>query len=523
MLRFRMTVLYRTKQRKLLWSRGGSNGVFVGTYEGKDETTVIVTLPVKHTLAQALTIQRALPTGKGLGVVTTSKGLAIRCEPEHRDEVALACRPDEAAAYGELFSLKKEDSSLYIVHGVDGMITGPILHECLKRSMGWLVKPVRPDKSHSWGCRDWQVWATEPPRTMLFCIRTNEGRQMRGEISKVTTQPRKSAWETGATPQQPTPYAEPRQGVWHHYDDTGYLGQQQYYDSAQQYDGDWAQKCADAAQMNVEPDTVPDYWDPTTGLGDAAEAAAPAADTWNNWADAEDEHCHGWDSAHGSHRVWPTTPAPPPEQELSETPAEFDRRRQGETTTPAETKRRRSASGGENLRATDAAQQANDNQVTSGDATSILIARLQKDQADAIERTRLLHEDACASSGRIESLSNLISGQAQLLANLEGTVAETKTGLTSLENTVTTLNTNVNKIGEDLRAFIAASMAKPAVAVAPAATAAPARRAAERRTRSEADDDETTNARGSDSWREPRSPRRGGTDDSSRSDPGAGY
>ena len=183
MLRFRMTVLYHTKQREQLWSRGGTNGVFIGTYEGKDETTVIVTLPVKHTLAQALAIQRALPSGTGLGVVTTAKGLALRCRPEHRDSVALRARPDEAAAYGDLFSLKKEDSNLYIVHGVDGMITGPILHECLKRSLGWPAKPVRPDKSHSWGCRDWHVWATEPPRTTLVELRTNEGRQMSCEIT----------------------------------------------------------------------------------------------------------------------------------------------------------------------------------------------------------------------------------------------------------------------------------------------------------------------------------------------------
>ena len=170
-----MTILYHSKHREKLWNRGGSNGVFVYSYEGRDESTVIVTLPIKHTLAQALACHRALPAEVGLGVVTTPKGLAIRCRPEHRDAIALKARPDEAAAYGDLSSLKKEDSSLYIVHGVDGMLTGPILHECLKRSINWQAKPIRPVKSNSWGCRDWHVWAQQAPTTELVQLRTNEG------------------------------------------------------------------------------------------------------------------------------------------------------------------------------------------------------------------------------------------------------------------------------------------------------------------------------------------------------------
>ena len=63
----------------------------------------------------------SLPAEYGLGVVTTPKGFALRCRPVRRDQIAFKARPEEALAYGELFSLKREDCSLYIVHGVDGM------------------------------------------------------------------------------------------------------------------------------------------------------------------------------------------------------------------------------------------------------------------------------------------------------------------------------------------------------------------------------------------------------------------
>ena len=120
--------------------------------------------------------------------------------------------------------------------------------------------------------------------------------------------------------------------------------------------------------MHVEPAEVPDYWDPTAGLGDAAEAAAPAADT--SWADADaaaPDGYAGWNSIRGTHNVAPAAPAPPPEQELGETPAEFELRRQAE----AETARRTAQHEAE------AAQQARDDQAAAGDATSILLAKLQ--------------------------------------------------------------------------------------------------------------------------------------------------
>ena len=108
-----------------------------------------------------------------------------------------------------------------------------------------------------------------------------------------------------------------------------------------------------------------------------------------------------------------------------------------------------------------------------------------------------------------------MAGQAQLLKNLEGTVGATAAGLTSLETTVSSLNANVNKIGEDLRAFITASMTKTEVKDKPA-----------RRGKKSTDDDESTTARGIDHspsrQRSPRGSKHRNSDDSARSDPGTG-
>ena len=253
--RFRATVLYHSKCHEKVWSRGGTNGVFVYNYEGRDATTVVVTLPVKNTLAQALTVHRALPAGVGLGLVTTPKGFALRCKPEHRDAIAATARPEEALAYGDLFALKREDCQLYMVYGVDGMITGPVLHNSLQRSIGWLAKPIKPAKSNSWGCRDWHVWAKVAPRTQIVRLTTNEGRAMNCEIAKVEPRERKSAWDVAAGPsvQRPTYYADKGDGG----DDN---------DTTRQYDGDWSA---------VEPDD----WDPTAGLGAEAKPSP-------SWADA---------------------------------------------------------------------------------------------------------------------------------------------------------------------------------------------------------------------------------------------
>ena len=287
---------------------------------------------------------------------------------------------------------------------------------------------------------------------------------------------------------------------------------QQHYDTDQQYDGDWTQRCADAAQMRVEPTEVPDYWQRKEAEEAAAETAAPEAD--NSWADedaASPVGYAGWDNIRGYHNAEPAAPAPPaePEQELGETPEQFDLRRQAE----AETARRAAQHEAE------AAQQTRDNQAAAGDATSILLAKLQKEQADGLERTRILHEEACISNGKIEQLSALVAGQVQMLQNLEGTVKQTASGLTSLETTVSSLNANVSKIGEDLRAFIAASMTKAE------GKDKPARRRLAGKDKS-AEDDDSTAARAIDHspsrQRSPRGAKNRHSDDSARSDPGTG-
>ena len=405
------------------------------------------------------------------------------------------------------------------------MITGPILHECLKRSIGWSVKPVRPDKSHSWGCRDWHVWATEPPSTARVELRTNEGRQMSCEIAAATAQPRKSAWETAETRlQQPHHYAVPRAGVWHNYDDSGYVGQQHYdtYDTDKQYDGDWTQKCADAAKMTVEPTDFPDYWDPTSGPGMPAsyfgepvtpasypaQAAAPTADS--SWADEDATSpagYTGWDNIRGYHNVEQSAPAPPaePEQQLGETPEEFDLRRQAEAEAARRTAQHEAA----------AAQQARDKQAAAGDATSILLAKLQKEQADSHERTKVLHAEACIANGKIEQLAALVAGQVHAFQALEGTVKLTASGLTALETTVNTLNANVTQMGDDIRAFIAAGATKAEDKDKPAK-----RRLAGK----DKEDDDSAAARvhSPSRQRSPRGAKNRSADDSARSDPGTG-
>ena len=333
---------------------------------------------------------------------------------------------------------------------------------------------------------------------------------MNCEITAATAQPRKSAWETAESRlQQPHHYAEPRAGVWHNYDDNGYVGQQ-HYDTDKQYDGDWTQRCADAAQMTVEPAQFPDYWDPTSGLGDAAQAAAPAAD--GSWADEDATSpvgYKGWDNIRGYHNVEPAAPAPPaePEQELGETPEEFDLRRQAE----AETARRAAQHDAE------AAQQTRDKQAAAGDATSILLAKLQKEQADGHERTRVLHEEACIANGKIEQLTALVAGQVLTLQTLEGTVKLTASGLTSLETTVSTLNANVTKMGDDIRAFIAAGATKTED------KDKPAKRRLAGKDKSAEDDDSTAARDHSPSrQRSPRGAKNRSADDSARSDPGTG-
>ena len=96
---------------------------------------------------------------------------------------------------------------------------------------------------------------------------------------------------------------------------------------------------------------------------------------------------------------------------------------------------------------------------------------------------------------------------------------ETAAGLTSLETTVSSLNANVNKIGEDLRAFITASMTKAEV------KDKPARRRPSGKDKS-AEDDESTAVRAIDHspsrQRSPRGAKNRHSDDSARSDPGTG-
>ena len=144
-------------------------------------------------------------------------------------------------------------------------------------------------------------------------------------------------------------------------------------------------------------------------------------------------------------------------------------------------------------------------QIAAGDATSLLIAKMQQEQLDALERTRLLHEEASASNSKIQDLSALLAGQAQLLKNLEGTVGTLTAGLTTLEGSVGALNANVSDIATELRAFIAASMAKD-------------------KPSKSADDGKSPAARSSDHspsrQRSPRGLKHRGSDDSTRSDPG---
>ena len=129
-------------------------------------------------------------------------------------------------------------------------------------------------------------------------------------------------------------------------------------------------------------------------------------------------------------------------------------------------------------------------QIAAGDATNQFIAKMQIEQRDQLERTRLLHEAASDSNAKIEGLSSLLAGQAQLLKNLEGTVGAPNTGLT-------TLTASVSDIAKELRAFIASN----------------------KQTRSN-DDGPTSAGRNSDhSPSRQRSPRRQ-TGDGARSDPG---
>ena len=79
-------------------------------------------------------------------------------QSQHQDTVAQLAKPDEAQAYGSLFALKKEDSSQYMLRGVDSQVTGPVLFRSLPDSIQWAVKPIKPEKSKTWGARDWLVW-----------------------------------------------------------------------------------------------------------------------------------------------------------------------------------------------------------------------------------------------------------------------------------------------------------------------------------------------------------------------------
>ena len=135
-------------------------------------------------------------------------------------------------------------------------------------------------------------------------------------------------------------------------------------------------------------------------------------------------------------------------------------------------------------------------QIAAGDATNQLIAKMQLEQRDQLERTRLLHEAASDSNTKIEGLSSLLAGQAQLLKNLEGTVGTLNAGLA-------TLSASVSDIATELRAFIASSKDKQSKST-----------------------DEGQSSAGSTSDHSPsrqRSPRglqNRGTGDGARSDPG---
>ena len=66
--------------------RSGTQGVFIRTAE-RDEELTVVNLPIKTTLAEATTLHKKLPAGLGEGVVTTARGFAIRCAPNHKADI----------------------------------------------------------------------------------------------------------------------------------------------------------------------------------------------------------------------------------------------------------------------------------------------------------------------------------------------------------------------------------------------------------------------------------------------------
>ena len=68
---------------------------------------------------------------------------------------------------------------------------------------------------------------------------------------------------------------------------------------------------------------------------------------------------------------------------------------------------------------------------------------------------RLLHVAVAESAHRIDSLTAVLSGHSQSLQNLEGTVTNLSTGLTSL-------TAGVADLARELNAFMATNQQKPA-------------------------------------------------------------
>ena len=128
--------MLRNNKKKQAFFRSGTQGAFIRTAE-RDEEFVVVNLPIKYTLTDAQALHRRLPAGHSEGIVTTSKGFAIRCLPANKADIEQYVRPEEAETYGELFSLQREQAAQYIVRGVDNEVNGPTLHTSLHNCIGW--------------------------------------------------------------------------------------------------------------------------------------------------------------------------------------------------------------------------------------------------------------------------------------------------------------------------------------------------------------------------------------------------